>query len=67
MCDFGSVCEARVNFGKASEKSFNSQQQDLNETTTLSYCPPELLNLGGVLQEQPVDERSDIWVLLKSF
>jgi len=36
---------------------------EANETTTESYCPPELYSFGGVLEDITLDERVDIWSL----
>lgn len=37
-------------------------QEEANETTTESYCPPELFSFGGILDDVTLDERVDIWV-----
>ena len=41
-------------------------QEEANETTTESYCPPELYSFGGILEDTTIDERVDIWVSLQN-
>eukprot|EP01125_Pyxidicula_operculata_P020091 TRINITY_DN7344_c0_g1_i2.p1 TRINITY_DN7344_c0_g1~~TRINITY_DN7344_c0_g1_i2.p1 ORF type:complete len:317 (-),score=52.37 TRINITY_DN7344_c0_g1_i2:15-965(-) len=62
LIDFGSINLARV----STNHDFQTKsylQQDCLETSTPSYRPPELLHLGGILEDNEVDERSDIWSL----
>jgi len=62
LTDFGSVTNAR--FSKKELKKMKVfLQEEANETTTESYCPPELYSFGGVLEDMTIDERVDIWAL----
>jgi serine/threonine protein kinase len=62
LTDFGSVSPARFT-KKELKKMKTFLQEEANETTTESYCPPELFSFGGVLDDITIDERVDIWVL----
>lgn len=61
LTDFGSVSPARFT-KKELKKMKTFLQEEANETTTESYCPPELFSFGGVLDDITIDERVDIWV-----
>lgn len=61
LIDFGSAGEAVISSKTIVEKK-SQLQEEANETTTESYCPPELYFLGGVLEDNVVDQRVDIWV-----
>eukprot|EP01127_Copromyxa_protea_P015524 TRINITY_DN4474_c0_g1_i2.p1 TRINITY_DN4474_c0_g1~~TRINITY_DN4474_c0_g1_i2.p1 ORF type:complete len:259 (-),score=49.27 TRINITY_DN4474_c0_g1_i2:345-1061(-) len=63
LTDFGSTTNARFT-KKELEKMKTILQEEANETTTESYCPPELYSFGGVLDDMTIDERVDIWVRL---
>jgi len=62
LTDFGSVTNARFT-KKELKKMKTFLQEEANETTTESYCPPELYSFGGVLDDITLDERVDIWSL----
>lgn len=58
--DLGSVSEALLSI---THQSRDQLQQVANETTTESYCAPELMSVGGTFQDETVDTRVDIWSL----
>lgn len=61
LTDFGSCCV--VSSLKAEAKSKQELQENVNETTTQAYCPPELYDYGGVMDDNVVDQRVDIWAV----
>jgi len=65
LTDFGSV--SYVNQNESNQEKADSikgkLQEEVNETTTQAYCPPELYDYGGVLDDNIVDQRVDIWQL----
>jgi len=64
LIDFASVTEAKADIESIrSTLEFKEYQNDALETSTPSYRPPELFDLGGVLQDDVIDERVDIWSL----
>jgi len=64
LIDFASVTEAKpdIEFDHTTLE-YKEQQMDALETSTPSYRPPELFDLGGVFSDQLIDERVDIWSL----
>jgi len=64
LIDFASVTEAKTDIESIrSTLEFKEIQNDALETSTPSYRPPELFELGGVFSDQVIDERVDIWSL----
>jgi len=60
ITDFGS------SFLLSSKYEFSQKrglQEEANENTTQAYCPPELLEYGGMFDNYPVDQRVDIWAI----
>jgi len=64
LIDFGSTVEARsIDILELRADLKMEFQEDALETSTPSYRPPELFDLGGVFSDDVVDERVDIWSL----